>query len=119
VLYDENAEVLFRECSEAEYKKIREGFVRPFELLTGRLYQIEIYKTESAVYLLYDFHHIIFDGASVGIFINDLAKAYRGETLETEQHSAFELALSENGLSESVKFIEAKAYFDSIIGDGE
>jgi amino acid adenylation domain-containing protein len=119
VLYEESAEVLYRECSEVLYAHFRENYVKPFELLGGRLYKIAIYKTESAVYMLYDFHHIIFDGASVGIFIADLAKAYGGETLKTEQHSAFEIAISEEDSKDSKKYFDAKNYFDNLLGDGE
>jgi amino acid adenylation domain-containing protein len=119
VLYSEIAEVMCRECREAEYALHKENFVKPFELLGGRLYRLAVFKTEKSVYMLCDFHHIIFDGASVGIFISDIAKAYSGETIDSEKHSAFEIALSESNLQNSEKYKDAKAYFYNLVGDGE
>ncbi|MDR0951797.1 MAG: amino acid adenylation domain-containing protein [Oscillospiraceae bacterium] len=119
VLSEEPAKVEYRECSEAEYSAAKQSFVRPFELIGGRLYRIEVIKTEERVYMLYDFHHIIFDGVSAGIFLTELAEAYGGKAPANEAHSAFELALLEQDEAKGESYAEAKAFFENLIGDGE
>ena len=45
--------------------------------------------------LLGDFHHMIFDGGSLDIFLHDLAAAYEGARIEAETFTSFDLALLE------------------------
>ena len=57
---------------EAEIKKYMTNFVQPFNLRQGPLYRMEIVTTEESVYLLADVHHLIFDGASFDLFLDQL-----------------------------------------------
>ncbi|MBP9988346.1 MAG: amino acid adenylation domain-containing protein, partial [Ruminococcus sp.] len=88
--------------------------VKPFELLSDRLYRIAIYQTEQGNYLFMDLHHIISDGTSEAIIISDIEKAYSGQTLEIEKFTGFEAALEEEKLRNSEKYNNAKEYYDSI-----
>ena len=58
--------------TEDEFEQHKSGLVRPFDILSDQLFRIEIYKTESAVYLFMDFHHVLIDEASFGIMVSDL-----------------------------------------------
>ncbi|MDZ3952380.1 amino acid adenylation domain-containing protein [Bacillus thuringiensis] len=57
-----------------------------FELNTDALYRFHLYKLEDEEYLLHlTFHHIIFDGWSLGLLMRDLEKYYvSNRTVETE-----------------------------------
>ncbi|MDR3090845.1 MAG: amino acid adenylation domain-containing protein [Clostridiales bacterium] len=104
--------------AEAEYEKLRDAFARPFNLFEGPLFRVELYRTEKAVHLLMDFHHIIFDGASADIFLRDLSKALAGEALEAETFTSFDLSLAEPREGDA-EYDGAKAYFVSLLSDGE
>lgn len=65
------------------------GFVRPFDLNKGPLMRVGI----SGDVVLFDFHHLIFDGASVFIFMKELNIAYSGRKFKNVP------ALFENYLS--------------------
>lgn len=66
----------------------------PFSLLGGRLFRVAIIQSDRN-YLFVDMHHIISDGTSMGLFLNDISKAYQGATLEREEYSGFDAALFE------------------------
>ncbi len=92
----------------------REELVRPYRLLDGRLFCIELYETEEGNYLFLEFHHIISDGTSCGIFIRDMNAAYGGGKLTAETFSGFEAALVEQKAMQGEEYSRAKEYYDSV-----
>lgn len=58
-------------------------FIRPFDIEKAPLLRVGLVSASVNVhYLLIDMHHIISDGASVGILIEELSALYRGDKLE-------------------------------------
>lgn len=101
---------------EAEIKDhlCKEELVRPYQLLGERLFRIELYGTKEGKYLFLEFHHIISDGTSCGIFIRDMNAAYGGGKLAAETFSGFEAALVEQKALQGEEYSRAKAYYDSV-----
>jgi len=64
---------------EQEYSKIKEEFVRPFDLLNDILVKIHLYITEKNIYMLFDSHHIIIDGISIYVIIKEIEDRYNGK----------------------------------------
>ena len=73
--------------SDAEYEQHKRGFVMPFHLNEGPLYRLEVVETETALHLLADFHHLIFDGASFDVFFSQVAARLNGEPIEAERYT--------------------------------
>ena len=96
-----------------------DSLVRPFEIVGGELYRAEIYVSKKQNYLFLDFHHIICDGTSENVILNDINRAYNGETLEKESYSGFELALEEIDKRNSPSYEEAKEFYSSLLKDVE
>ncbi len=92
----------------------KEKLVRSFSLTEKELYRIVFYHTPEGSYLFMDIHHIIFDGTSFVILLEDIEKAYKGEKIEKEKYTAFEFALDEIDEMNSSKYSDAKAYYDAI-----
>ncbi len=99
---------------EIKDRLLREELVRPYRLLEGRLFCIELYGTEEGKYLFLEFHHIISDGTSCGIFIRDMNAAYGGEALRAEEFSGFEAALVEQKALQGEEYRRAKEYYDAV-----
>jgi len=58
-------------------------FIRPFHLKQPPLFRVELVRLAEKKYLLMlDMHHIIADGISAGILMEEFIKAYEGELLE-------------------------------------
>ena len=69
--------------SNLEIDQIVGRFVQPFDLGKAPLMRVKVVHTDSGnTYLLFDFHHIIFDGGSTGVFFRELSALYEGATLE-------------------------------------
>ena len=92
----------------------KKSLIRPFNLLGGNLYRIEIYECKDSNYLYLDFHHIACDGTSMAILFDDITKAYLGEPVEEETYSGYEIALDEKKMRLSPKYSQAKEYYKNI-----
>uniref|UniRef100_UPI0028A718DF non-ribosomal peptide synthetase n=1 Tax=Lacrimispora sp. TaxID=2719234 RepID=UPI0028A718DF len=72
------------EYSEQEKVDIQElfnDFVRPFDLSLAPLARIKIIKMEETFFLFYDIHHIISDGGSIPVMVNEIQELYNGKKL--------------------------------------
>lgn len=77
----------------------RKGFIRPFDLEKPPLMRAKLIQIQENLHLLLlDFHHIAFDGVSVGIFLNELVKLYQNNELAplTLQHKDFAVWENQN-----------------------
>ncbi len=99
----------------ADKDEMLKSLAKPFELIGERLFKISVNHTkEEGTYLYLNLHHIICDGTSMLILLEDITRAYMGETLEKESFSGYEAALLEKRTRESDLFDKAKSYYDKI-----
>ncbi|WP_125152626.1 non-ribosomal peptide synthetase [Clostridium rectalis] len=63
-------------------KNIIDSFVRPFDLGQAPLLRVGLAIGENEEFLMIDIHHIVFDGSSVSIFMEELSKLYEDISLE-------------------------------------
>ena len=99
--------------------EIKNSFARPFDLFKGPLYRFEIYTTEDKTVLLMDVHHILFDGTSVNLFINELLDEYDDINDAEDVSSGFDFILDENELEGSEKYLKAKEFFEDRLANIE
>ncbi|MBO7664183.1 MAG: amino acid adenylation domain-containing protein, partial [Clostridia bacterium] len=89
--------------------------VRPYDLTSGeRLFRAALFDTENGKYLFVDMHHIVSDGSSFSIFLEDLNSAYDGADVPVETYTGYEAALDEAYRLTTDKPQTAKAWYDSI-----
>ena len=103
--------------TEAELEGYMGQFKKPFNFMNSRLFRIEIVKTEKSVYLFSDFHHIVFDGTSVGIFTAQLKDVLEGSKITDEEYDYFDYVTDRNTDEESYK--KAEEYFASMLSQCE
>ena len=92
----------------------KETLVRPYMLFNEQLFRFELYRTCDGNYLFLDIHHIIADGTSLGIIINDINRAYSGEKLETEKYTSYDLALDNKDALAGDTYKNAENYYKSV-----
>ena len=102
--------------SEAELERYKLEFVKPFNLRQGPLYRMEIVTTEQDVYLLADVHHLIFDGGSLDLFLNQLCDLMNGKEIETETISYADFVADEKAAESTPSYAEAKDFFNERLG---
>ena len=110
-------EIDIQAVAKAEVEAVISGFARPFRLFDEPPLRIAIVKSEKRTYLLLDIHHIIFDGFSLGIFVEELAAAYEGRAVETEDFTLFDASLREQEEKDGADYQKAKAFFDRMLTD--
>ncbi|WP_142288577.1 non-ribosomal peptide synthetase, partial [Bacillus thuringiensis] len=70
------------EANEEDKKRLLMEFIRPFDLETAPLLRIKVIKVNQGTDLLFfDMHHIISDGLSTNIIIEDFKKLYASKML--------------------------------------
>ncbi|NBD28395.1 non-ribosomal peptide synthetase, partial [Paenibacillus glycinis] len=71
-----------KEATEAEAAQEVEAFIRPFDLNAAPLLRVELVQLAPERHLLLiDMHHIIADGVSLGVMVDEFTKLYAGEEL--------------------------------------
>ncbi|NLD49194.1 MAG: hypothetical protein GX660_18695, partial [Clostridiaceae bacterium] len=82
-----NSDFVFKieRCYDAD-KSIEEifaDFVRVFDLEKDLLIRVKyVVERSNEAYIMFDFHHIVCDGTSLGILVNEIVTMYHGKTLE-------------------------------------
>ncbi len=90
---------------------VKQSLVEPFSLTDDQLFRIRLLRDARQLYLFIDYHHIIVDGTSMKLLLNDIEKAYRGIEPEKEHITMAEVALSEEDERRSEAFAQAKEWF--------
>ena len=116
---DQAVEIPLTEMSEQELSNYKLEFVKPFNLNKGPLYRLEIVKTEQKVYLLTDFHHLVFDGGSYDIFLHQLCDLMNGGEIEAEDMSYAAFVVAEKEAEKGADYAAARDYFQSRLGEVE
>ncbi|MBQ7641912.1 MAG: amino acid adenylation domain-containing protein [Acholeplasmatales bacterium] len=100
---------------------LKEGpqdLVRPFDLLNNQLFRAYLLTSDEGNKFLFDAHHIIFDGESLDVLLNDINKSYLGEEISKETYTEYEYALDEVELREGDSLKVAKEYYGNLL-DGK
>ena len=104
------------QMSEDEFESCKATLIEPFDLHAGPLYRIRIIRTPDDLYLFSDFHHLIFDGTSMRVFMADVNAAYSGDTVPPETYNGFDVAAAEALARESQAYEKAKAWYENTFG---
>lgn len=112
-------EIPVKNLTEEQLEAYKKDFVKPHNLMKSPLFRISVVETEKAVYLLCDFHHIIFDGASVALFLEQLKTLYEGGEIEPESYTYFDYVEDETEAENGEKFKNAENFFDDMMNDFE
>ncbi len=104
-------EVLTSHMSDEELSDYKSEFVRPFNLQKAPLYRFEVVQTPSAVHLLIDVHHLVFDGGSADLFIRQICSALEGKIVEKEDYDYFDFVDDQERASETDAFMQSRDFF--------
>jgi len=92
--------------------QIVNDFIRPFDLSRAPLFRVTLVEmAESKYMVLYDMHHIISDGVSMGILVKELASLYDGQELPKLRIQYKDFSAWQNNLLISKNFKQQEAYW--------
>lgn len=105
--------------SDTQLQTYKENFLTPFRLFTGPIYRICVFSAANSVNIIADFHHIIFDGASIDIMLSEIQKVYSGKDITSEVFSSFEMSLEQQEAENTQAYKNAQSYFEEHISKCE
>ncbi|MGC7931702.1 condensation domain-containing protein, partial [Lysinibacillus sp. VIII_CA] len=93
---------------------LRSNLHTRFDLTSDKLFRFQLYQLGPNEYLLYMlFHHIIFDGWSLGLLLRDLELAYSLDTTVETEKNTHEIWMFENLLHKHLNYIGTVKYLES------
>ncbi len=116
---EQAVEIPVKQMGEEELAQYKHDFVRPFDLGNGPLYRFEIVTTEKQTYLLMDVHHLIFDGGSVDIFMQQLCGIMNTETIEDEDQNYADYVMAEKTAEGGSDYQAATVFFKERLSAAE
>lgn len=93
--------------------------VKLFDLLSDTLYRAGIWYRENRTWLFLDIHHIICDGLSSAVLLNDLASVLKGGGTTQEAVTAYDYALYEKEQLADIETRLGEAHFEDMIRQAE
>ncbi|NFL97255.1 amino acid adenylation domain-containing protein, partial [Clostridium botulinum] len=93
------------------------SFVQAFDLEKAPLFRVELVKSKEKGYLLIDMHHIISDGISMSILIDEFTKIYSGKILEPLRLQYKDFAVWQNSFLKSEEMKKQEEYWINRFSD--
>ena len=94
--------IQYQKADESQIDSIVKDFIQPFDLSKAPLFRVGLVKmTESKHVLIYDMHHIISDGMSMGILVKDFISLYQNQPLPKLSIQYKDFSVWQNQLLES------------------
>ncbi|MFD7523071.1 amino acid adenylation domain-containing protein [Paenibacillus chitinolyticus] len=120
VIYpDVNFALEYRQSDEEGAREIAAQFVRVFDLEQPPLLRVGLIALERNRHILmFDIHHLVSDGVSTGILIDDLLRLYTGESLQPLRIQYKDFASWQQSEAQSERLKKQEAYWLDVL-DGE
>ena len=100
------------EANTNDLNKIYSEFIKPFDLSKAPLFRTKLVKLkDNKMLFLLDMHHIISDGTSIGILLQELCDLYNGNELAEKQIDYKDFTLWEKEQFENKDFKSSKEYW--------
>ena len=106
-----DVDVPITHMSDADLKKYKNDFVRPFNLNKAPLYRFEVVKTPQTVHLLIDVHHLLFDGGSADLMIRQINAILEGKDVENENYTYLDFVVDQQKAADSEEFQASHQFF--------
>ncbi|MCP5052844.1 MAG: AMP-binding protein, partial [bacterium] len=107
------------EESEKQYEPLIRDFIRPFDLSKAPLLRVGVVRQSPVRHLLMvDMHHIVSDGTSHELLMDDFASIFEGEELPPLRIQYKDFSLWQNRLFEGRRIKEQEAYWLEIFSPG-
>lgn len=102
----------YYEVQEDRTKDIVWNFIKPFDLEKAPLFRVALIKfNDNKHLLLFDMHHIISDGVSMGILVREFMSLYNGESLPALKIQYKDFAVWQNDFLKSSAMSKQEAFW--------
>lgn len=116
---DYRATVEIEEMTEEQLAALRASIMCPQPLYNKPLVHLRLIHAPSGVYLIIDIHHIVVDGPSTMVLLDDVTKVYNGEPLPPETWNICDITRYEQEYLQSDEGKEAVERLESMWANAE
>ncbi len=102
-----------------DINKVKDSLWKPFHFDGSPLTRICLLEDNTAKYLFFQSHHLVFDGTTFGTLFNDIESIYHGGGTTEEPVTAFEYAEEEEALRHSDRMEEDRQWYVEHFPDPE
>lgn len=115
-LDDRKIDIPIEKLTEAEWEKRKEEILVPFAYTKeDDLFHIRLFETETSKYMLFDVSHIMGDGMTMNILLEDLNRRYAGLPIEKEEYTFYEYILDDQERTNNGSKRKDIMYYDNLL----
>lgn len=109
-----NINIEFVKDKQTNFQKLVNNFAKPFELTSVPLLRVEVHYTKHKdTLILIDSHHIIVDGTSLSILINEFIKLLNNKNLDINEFEYLDYTVWENNFKNTENFKNLENYWEN------
>ncbi len=105
------------DIAQEDVDRLSRTLIQPFQVFRSPLFRSKVFRCGETLYLFLEMHHIISDGTSWSIFLEDIANAYQGKELVPDYYCSY--ILKEHEILGTKEEKAAERYFQELFGDKE
>ena len=105
------------QCDEDNLHAHVATLIKRFDLENGPLFCVNVISTEIALYMLVDIHHIVVDGFSENIIMNEFTNLFKGKALSDLEFQNKDIIYSRNLLFDDEVMKKQEQYWTSALGE--
>lgn len=105
------------QCDEGNLPSHVARLIKRFDLEKGPLFCVNVISTEIALYMLVDIHHIVVDGFSENIIMNEFTNLFKGQTLSDLEFQNKDIIYSKKLLFNDEVMKKQEQYWTSALGE--
>ena len=103
--------------TEEELERLTSKLLYPYQIFKNELYRIRVFLCGKKVYLYVDMSHVISDGTSLGILLDDISRTYWGKEPVKDYYYTYLMKECENAGKKEAQ--EVNRYYEELLGDRE
>lgn len=103
-----------------DMEAVKHSIAQRFDLADSRPIKIALYAGKEHNYMLFEVHHIVYDGASSSVLMAEIDRAYRGEEIEPEDYTFYDATQEELQLrAGSEEYDAARKWYEENFNVGD
>ena len=102
--------------TDEEWPAVKDGLLKAFRFDgKDQLFHIALYETETSQYMLFDVAHIMGDGITMNILLEDVNKRYAGEEIERETYTFYDYIVDDEKRTAAGVRKKNIEYYDNLL----
>lgn len=103
--------------TEEEFAAVKNDLIKPLPIFDSKMYRGGLVQTEKGLYFYFIMNHVVVEGSTVNLLMNDIFRAYREQDRDRIPDCYFSLLEDMSGLRDGEGFRDAERYFGELFDE--